>query len=128
MQNLSKLAVIGVVSLAAACGGGGGGSTAPINNNPTGPSTPSNPSSPVVTTAVTIGDDFFDPANIQVSPGASVTWTWPSGVRTHNVTFADVSSGDKNPGGSFTKAFPIAGTFTYTCTLHAGMNGSVLVK
>src|ERR1043166_314032 len=94
MQSLSKFVAIAVVSMAAACGGGGGGTTG-ITNNPGGPSNPSNPSNPVVTTAVTIGDDFFDPANIQVSPGATVTWTWPSGVQVHNVTFSDQASGNK---------------------------------
>jgi plastocyanin len=125
MQNLSKLVAISLVSLAAACGGSSSGSTAPIN---TGPGTPSTPATPVVTTAVSVGDDFFDPANIQVSPGANVTWTFPTGIQTHNVTFSDAASGDKSPGSSFTKAFPTAGTFTYNCTLHPGMNGSVLVK
>jgi len=77
---------------------------------------------------VTVGDDFFDPSNIQVSPGATVTWSWPSGVSIHNVTFSGDNSGDKGPGGSFSKAFPTAGTFSYQCTLHAVMTGTVLVK
>src|SRR5437763_1576267 len=89
-----------------------------------GSAAPSPTSAPVVTTAVTIGDDFFDPANIQVSPGATVTWTWSSDVRVHNVTFSDVTSGDKNPASTFAKSFPTAVTFTYHCTLHPGMSGA----
>jgi plastocyanin len=128
MRSPLQFVAISAIALAAACGGGDSGTPTGTNNNPGNPGNPSTPANPVVTTAVTIGNDFFDPANIQVSPGATVTWTWPSGVAVHNVTFADVTSGDKGPGSSFSKSFPTAGTFTYSCTIHGGMSGTVLVK
>ena len=49
-------------------GGGGGGTT------------------PVITTSVNVVDDAFDPPDIQVTSGATVTWTW-TGSNSHNVTF-----------------------------------------
>lgn len=124
-----RLTGVAVVALAAACGGGDSGTTSPpTHTTPSTPVVPSTPSSPVVTTSVSVDDNVFNPSNIQVSPGQTVTWTWVTST-VHNVTFSDGGSGNK--GGSnvtFTKTFPTAGTFSYSCTLHGGMNGSVLVK
>ena len=42
------------------------------------------------TSMVTVGNDFFDPVSIQVSPGTTVTWTWAGGSpEGHNVKFAN---------------------------------------
>ena len=80
---------------------------------------------------MTVGDDFFNPAGIQVSPGDMVTWTWSSN-RTHNVTFADntiTDSGDQG-GGMYTTAMPMAaGNYDYQCTIHpTTMQASVTVQ
>ena len=82
---------------------------------------------------VTVSNDFFSPASIQVSPGAPVTWTWSGGTNGHNVTFANnaiTSSSNQNQTiGNYTTAMPtMAGTYTYQCTNHPGMDGSVLVQ
>jgi len=130
MRFSSRVFAFAALTVAASCGGGGSDSSAGATG-PTTPQTPvvpSSPATPVITTAVSIEDDFFNPANIQVSPGQTVTWTWSTST-THNVTFSDSGSGDK--GGenvTFSKTFPTAGTFNYNCTLHGGMTGTVLVK
>jgi plastocyanin len=33
-----------------------------------------------------------------------------------------------NPGATFTRTFPSAGTFQYHCTIHPGMVGTVTVQ
>ena len=85
---------------------------------------------PTVPTSVAVSDDFFNPASIQVSPGATITWTWSSN-RVHNVTFADntiTDSGDQG-GGTYSTAMPTAAAvYNYECTIHPGMNGSVTVQ
>lgn len=117
-----RLYALAAACLTLAACGGAGDSTSPINQ------VPSSPSNPVAGNAVTIGDDFFTPANITVSPGTTVTWTWGTGT-THNVTFDDGStSGDKSNGATFSRTFQLAGTFNYHCTLHLGMNGTVKVQ
>jgi plastocyanin len=131
MKNLfSTLAIASLITIGAC--GGGGDATGPTNGNPSSPSnpsTPSTPTAPTVTTAVGVGDDFFTPNNIQVSPGATVTWTWASTAALHNVTFADgVASATLAGGSSYSRTFSTAGTFSYVCTLHGGMTGSVVVK
>jgi plastocyanin len=85
-----------------------------------------------MTTSVTVqGSLSFSPADIQVVPGASVTWTWASGAGEHNVTFPSTAIADSGnlTSGTFTTAMPTApGTYNYSCTIHSGMNGSVLVQ
>jgi len=83
------------------------------------------------TPSVTVGDDFFNPTSIQVSPGAMVTWTWSSN-RVHNVTFENntiIDSGDRG-GGTYETAMPTTdGTYGYQCKIHPiTMNGSVTVS
>ena len=43
-------------------------------------------------------------------------------------TFVDGTHSADIKSGTFTRTFTTAGTFTYTCTLHAGMNGTVTVQ
>jgi len=120
--------------VAASCGGGGGdyGSVSgPSGQNPGGTSggTQTGGTSPVQTNSVSVSDNFFSPINAQVAIGSTVTWTWSSGASAHNVTFGDGStSGDKGGGATFSRTFNAAGTFSYHCTLHPGMDGSVIVQ
>ena len=101
---------------ASACGGGS------ASTGPGGGGTP------VTASQVSIGNDFFNAPNIVVSAGTTVTWTWNSGQTEHNVTFADASSGNKSGGATYSRQFNTPGTFTYQCSLHPGMTGSVLVQ
>ncbi|HUF74990.1 MAG TPA: plastocyanin/azurin family copper-binding protein [Longimicrobiales bacterium] len=87
----------------------------------------------VATTSVTVtANQSFDPANIRVSPGATVTWTWAPSNEDHNIVFADASITDLTTGqssGTFSTAMPTTpGTYSYLCQFHSGMAGSVLVE
>jgi len=120
--------VAAVVLAAAACGGSDGGTTSPTTGNPGGTPGGTPSPTPVPQNTVTVSDDLFTPANVQVNVGTTVTWNWTSDARDHNVTFADGTSGNRSAGATYSKTFPTAGTFSYQCTLHGGMNGSVVVK
>lgn len=115
--------MIATFCLAAACGGGGSG----VQTNPVIPSTPDNP---IATTAVSLQDDAFNPNHIVVAPAAVVTFTNNDRIA-HNVIFAnqgitsitDWTSGDR------TATMPTTpGTYSYTCTIHPGMSGTVKVQ
>lgn len=80
---------------------------------------------PVRTSQVSVDDDVFAPATVEVAPGTEVTWTWV-GNNTHNVTADDFAS-DTQDSGTFTHTFDRAGTYEYACTLHPGMVGTVIV-
>jgi len=78
--------------------------------------------------SVGIGDNFFDPPDVTVEPGSTITWT-NNGDEPHTVTADDGSfdSGRLNPGDSYTVAFGGQGTVAYHCEIHPEMRGSVTV-
>jgi plastocyanin len=72
----------------------------------------------------------FNPAEVRVGVGDTVTWTNNDSVA-HDVTADSFSSGE--PGGmsagdTFEHTFEEAGTFDYVCTVHPGMEGTVTVE
>lgn len=118
---------LGVAALLAVAGGCGGT-----------PATPA-PDGPTVTTRLL----SFDPAEITVKAGTTVTWHVSDSIQ-HTVTTGRFTLGgdglrtDEAPDGlidlplgpghdvSFTFAKP--GKYTYYCSIHRGMTGDVVVE
>lgn len=77
---------------------------------------------------VSISGYSFSPASLNVSTGTTVTWTNNDSV-THTVTSdtGAFSSGDLNPGQTFSYTFNQAGSFAYHCSIHTYMHGTVTV-
>ena len=73
-------------------------------------------------------EDSYDPADVAVASGDTVTWT-NEDEEPHTVTADDGSfdSGVLNPGDTYTATFLGSGTVTYYCTLHPWMVGGVNV-
>jgi plastocyanin len=82
------------------------------------------------TDSVTIQNYAFSPANITVKAGSTVTWTNKDSVA-HTVTETDgkagPSSGDVNPGSTYSFTFKTPGTYHYHCSIHLEMIGTVTV-
>jgi plastocyanin len=78
------------------------------------------------TTTVTLKDISFKKSAVKIAKGGSVRWIWKDGDTPHNVTFATKHSKTQKSG-SYSLRFARAGTFTYHCTIHPGMNGKVVV-
>ena len=78
--------------------------------------------------SVTMGDYFFSSASVTVSVGDTVTWH-NSGQQPHTATASDGSfdTGTVNSGGSASHTFNSPGTFSYICTIHPNMKGTVRV-
>jgi plastocyanin len=78
--------------------------------------------------AVSIGDNFFEPADAAIEPGDTVTWT-NNGTVPHTVTAENglFDSGVLDPGESYTVDFDGQGRVTYYCTIHPEMRGSLTV-
>src|SRR5215210_1766757 len=77
---------------------------------------------------VTIHDDAFDPAQLDITPGTTVTWV-NNDDEVHTVTADDglFDSGRLDPGDSYSVWFDGSGTVAYHCEPHPHMMGSVVV-
>jgi plastocyanin len=103
--------------------------------NSSGPAAYGAPASTAATTtaatatnAATIRGFSFQPDVLKAKVGVKVTWTNDDTVA-HTVT-ADTNSFASDhlqPGGSFSFTFTRPGTYTYHCSIHPSMHGSVVV-
>jgi plastocyanin len=70
----------------------------------------------------------FTPSQVDILVGGQVTWTFNG---EHNVTFTTAASAPSNipntSSGSVSRTFNDAGNFIFNCTLHPGMQGTVIV-
>jgi plastocyanin len=113
-RGTARLAIAATLALGA-CSGDGDGGTGPDPD-------------PVADATVTLGAQSFNPPVVVLFRDGTVTWNNTSGV-THNVTFPGAGPADipDHSNGTTDRDFPTVGTFTYRCTIHAGMNGRVTV-
>ena len=58
--------------------------------------------------------------------GSTLTWV-NNDSTTHTATGGAFNTGNVNPGGNASVTFPTAGTFTYHCTIHPNMVGTINV-
>ena len=74
-------------------------------------------------------DRSFSPASVAVAAGGTVAWTNTSD-RDHTVSFSDDLPGsDVLPeGGTFSQTFEAPGSFSYICSIHPEMTGTVTVS
>jgi plastocyanin len=79
--------------------------------------------------AVDIADFAFEPAELTVSVGDTVTWTNQDSTD-HTVTGTEgsESSDELDQGDTFELTFDEAGEFTYACSIHPSMEGTVVVE
>lgn len=134
--------VIGVLLATAALSGCSGTST--TTKNGAGPlptvtattTTGSSTSAPTGSTAgpaatsstLSIKDFAFTPAALTVKSGTPVTVTNnDSATHTWTATDKTFDSGDLATGKSFTFTFTKPGTYSYVCSIHAAMHGTVTV-
>ena len=85
----------------------------------------------LATVNVEVGDNVFRPASITVNVGDTVVWTH-AGARPHDVT--SMGSGPLNSprrmmnGATYSYTADTAGTYQYECTIHDGMDGTLIVQ
>src|SRR5258708_10281973 len=78
---------------------------------------------------VSVGDNYFYPDELHVTPGTTIEWRYDGGggetESTHNVIAVDnsFSSGDLNAGLRYAFEFLEPGEFAYLCSYHAKMTG-----
>ena len=79
-------------------------------------------------TSLTIQNSMYQPANVQVPVGTTLSWANQDNVP-HSVTFKNglKDSGLLAQGQSFSYTFTTAGTYQYYCTVHPSMVATVTV-
>ncbi|OPY38350.1 MAG: Halocyanin precursor [Methanoregula sp. PtaU1.Bin051] len=71
----------------------------------------------------------FSPATITVKPETTVTWTnEDSAIHTIVADSGAFASDILGTGPSFRFTFSTAGTYTYHCSIHPSMKGTVIVQ
>ncbi len=79
--------------------------------------------------AVTIENFAFDPAGLDVPVDTLVNWTNHDGVaHTATATGGEFNSDNLDPGASFSFSFETAGSYSYVCQYHPGMQGTITVR
>ena len=131
MRKIGSIALVLGFSILNACGGyggGGGGGGGGYNGSPTGPGNTTCPANTVCLRAAS-----FEPTSLTVTKGTTVTFD-NSSVVDHNVIFDAPTSPGVADIGAFaygtmtTRTFGTVGTFNFHCTIHAGMNGKIIVQ
>jgi plastocyanin len=121
-------------------------SCSPMNNSPDGETQDMPPTEEKMTNTPAEEDDMemdeaevimqsntYQPAEMTVSVGTTVTWvnedsfdhTITAGTRGEPSGLFDATVA---AGGNFSYTFEEAGTYDYYCTIHPGMNGTIIVE
>ena len=93
------------------------------------PNANSNTNAPKKTTDATIKNMAFSPAQITVPAGSTVRWTNQDSIP-HTVTADNgkFNSGNLSSGNSFEFTFTTPGTYSYHCSIHPNMKGTIVVQ
>lgn len=128
------LPVVLLLTAATACGGGSDASDVGLAESSPAAAATGAPGDPAAQTFLLMGNDNdeFVPKTVNVKVG-TLTLTLKNGDVPHNVVFRDDTlegiptiSGDETK--STTLTFGKAGTYDFTCTIHPGMDGKIVVS
>ena len=119
LPKISMLLAILIVSLIVGC--------SKDSSNPYAPSTPAPAAVPPNT--VLMSGMAFSPGTLTIPKNTTVTWRNNDGVTHTSTSDSGVwDTGNIPAGGSKTTTFANAGTFTYHCTYHSMMTGTIIVQ
>jgi plastocyanin len=119
-MRLNVLLAIAAATFAAACGS---------SSSPSSPSTGNSTAVSIVSGSSTLTTTAYAPNPVTVTVGTMVTWTNNDNIpHTSSADSGAWNSGNLGPGQSFTATMSSRGTFTYHCTIHPGMVGTVNVQ
>jgi plastocyanin len=128
-----SLALLGVI-LATGCVNLGGNNTANTSdqykstNIPSGGATPSTMQQAIGDVSpITIQNNAFNPAQIQVNAGTTIQWT-NNDATVHHIVGPGFDSGELAQGAKFTQNFATPGTYNYICLDTPSAKGMIIVK
>jgi plastocyanin len=126
-----------LIAFVSGCGSGYSSAPSPSSPSPTPSPTPSPSPAPsgsaaaisIPANARTLGTGAFVPNPATVAQGAVVTWSNTDSTN-HDIV-SDTGAWDSGrlaTGDSFRFTFATRGTYPYHCSLHPGMNGTIVVQ
>jgi plastocyanin len=116
---LVLVALAGVMVMVAGCTSSSNTSPSPANSTVTSTAS-QNP--------VAIQNYAFSPSTLTIQKGANVTWTNYDSVQHHVVSDSSAfSSPLLNKGDTYTHQFNNTGSFSYICSIHPYMKGTIVV-
>ena len=130
MTRLALIVAVALALLAAGCGGGGSSSSSAGTGSSGASAPPATSKSGSGGVEIKMQNIQFAPKTATVKVGEKVTWTNDDTVA-HNVTAksgASFKSSNFGHGGTFSFTPTKAGTISYTCTIHPGMELNLRVK
>lgn len=77
--------------------------------------------------SVSISNFAFVPVNLTIKEGTTVTFTNNDSVA-HTVVGDNFTSGNIAPGASYSHTFSSTGVFSYHCSIHPSMTGTITVQ
>lgn len=128
MFSMRVVCIATALALSIACSSSSSSPSAP---SPSSPPATGGPSSSVAipSGAATLGTRAYAPDDLTVATGTTVTWTNNDSIaHTSTSDGSGWNSGVIPPGGQFSSTFQTPGTFSYRCTIHPGMVGTVVVR
>jgi plastocyanin len=98
------------------------GTVVVVDDQPTG-------GPPPLEATVSLIDESYQPPDLEIAVGATVTWQNIDGDEDHTVTSSDglFNSGVLAGGSAFEHTFDAPGTFSYFCAIHPEMLGTITV-
>ena len=116
LRQLLLVFIIGLALTALAC-----------SNSTPGPSGPATTVT-IPSGASTLTTTAANPNPVMVTAGTTVRWSNSDSVQHTTTADGGAWNGSLNGGATFDFKFPSAGTFTYHCTIHPNMVGTVVVQ
>jgi len=93
---------------------------------------PTNPSGTGLPDTITLKDFAFNPSTLTVKAGTTVAWVNEDGASHTVVTDSGAPLSFTSPtlanGASFQFTFTQPGTYTYHCSIHPSMKGTIIVQ
>ena len=129
---MKRLSAVALPLLLVALAGCGSSSSSSSSSSSAASSTPaaSTTAAAGAVVPVVMQNISFNPPSIHAKVGQTVKWTNMDSAP-HNVTYVSGPQFTSSPtftnGGTFTLKLTKAGTIAYRCTIHPGMNGTIVV-
>ena len=117
---LAILVIAGATVVIAGCTSSSNPSPGPVTSTASTSTASQNP--------VAIQNYAFSPSTLTIQKGANVTWTNYDSVQHHVVSDSSAfSSPLLNKGDTYTHQFNNTGSFSYICSIHPYMKGTIVV-